>query len=848
MAGSSIKDFFSKPRVQWTVVIVLIVIFLLVIFLAVNALRGNKPISPTEVVGTPNETVYAILTGTAYASEHFPSTWTVTPTGTYIPTPTLTITPTVTQTSVATATIYMTPTRTVTKTKTATTRPSATLVRTRTKTPTITKTPTTYGKLTISKLPAAQTIGSGGTALFTITISNPGPVLVTTLQVFDTRSPDCARTFPSLAVGASVSYTCSKTGVTATFTNQISVMGRNNTHKDVWAVASANVTVSTAHPHIILAKTVFPTTYNNLGESLNYTYLATNDGNVPLTNVTISDPKLPAFSCTPSQPAVLAVGATLSCSAAHTVTLSDLDSGSFADNATVSGTPPSGPVVTAAVSNTASAVQNPAISLAKNASTPTYSTLGQSIDYTLIATNSGNVTLTSVSISDPTLGALVCTQPVTLAPAATLSCTASHLVTQADLDSGSFANTASTIGTPPVGSPVTGTADRTVTAVQTPALTLAKVMTGSPYSLVGDVLNYSLTATNSGNVTLTNVSIVDLKLGSLTCTQPVTLSPTVALVCSGSHTVDQNDLDFGAYFNTALASGTPPVGSVLTATDSKTALASSRPDRIAESVDTDADGEHEIAMFNLAGGAQVVINLSGTDMHLGGWSPLGDWLVYDTGSTGHINKIRPDGTYNSTIPNLPAGNNSQPSWSPDGNWIVFVNTAGSQTDLYKIHPDGTGVARLTNDTVVESNPSWLSSNEILFVGDGGVSGNNEIYILVVNPLGSPTQLITFGTAGLNSSPFVSPSGTTIVFARNPGGAGWDTWTANVDGSSPAVATGSLNTSNAEQMPSWSRDGGNFLFISDRAVPGTFQLYYGTSAGVTLIPDGFSNELNPRWMP
>ena len=75
---------------------------------------------------------------------------------------------------------------------------------------------------------------------------------------------------------------------------------------------------------------------------------------------------------------------------------------------------------------------------------------------------------------------------------------------------------------------------------QSPALTLDKTVTSTgPYDSVGDVIDYLLVATNTGNVTLHNVSIVDPKLGTLTCTptQPATLAPAATLSCTGSHTV-----------------------------------------------------------------------------------------------------------------------------------------------------------------------------------------------------------------------------------------------------------------------------------------------------------------------
>ena len=44
------------------------------------------------------------------------------------------------------------------------------------------------------------------------------------------------------------------------------------------------------------------------------------------------------------------------------------------------------------------------------------------------------------------------TSPATLAPGASLSYTATYVVTQADIDAGGLSNTATVVGTPPSGS------------------------------------------------------------------------------------------------------------------------------------------------------------------------------------------------------------------------------------------------------------------------------------------------------------------------------------------------------------------------------------------------------------
>ena len=63
------------------------------------------------------------------------------------------------------------------------------------------------------------------------------------------------------------------------------------------------------------------------GETINYTLTARNDGNVGLSGVVISDPRLPLLTCTPSQPANLAPTQTLVCSGSYVVQQADLDAG-----------------------------------------------------------------------------------------------------------------------------------------------------------------------------------------------------------------------------------------------------------------------------------------------------------------------------------------------------------------------------------------------------------------------------------------------------------------------------------------------------------------------------------------
>src|SRR6185503_5112199 len=113
---------------------------------------------------------------------------------------------------------------------------------------------------------------------------------------------------------------------------------------------------------------------------------------------------------------------------------------------------------------------------------------------------------------------LVCTPAngSSLAPGASLNCTASHTITQADIDAGSFFNAACVDdgedGAEEACDDVTTPAD------QNPHLSISKVATEQSYDEVGDVINYSIIATNDGNTTLASVTVTDPNASGLTCT------------------------------------------------------------------------------------------------------------------------------------------------------------------------------------------------------------------------------------------------------------------------------------------------------------------------------------------
>jgi len=52
-----------------------------------------------------------------------------------------------------------------------------------------------------------------------------------------------------------------------------------------------------------------------------------------------------------------------------------------------------------------------------------------------------------------------------------------------------------------------------------------------------------------------------------------------------------------------------------------------------------------------------------------------------------------------------------PSWSPDGNWILFEGWLDGRYDAYVVHADGTGLANVTHDPYAAFQPVWVRTPE-----------------------------------------------------------------------------------------------------------------------------------------
>ena len=328
----------------------------------------------------------------------------------------------------------------------------------------------------------------------------------------------------------------------------------------------------------------------DVGDTVAYAFSVTNTGNVDLTNVTISDPKLPSLTCTPV--ATLAVGATspIACVSGnvYTLTAADVSAGSTTNVATATGTAPPNTcatppcTVTGTGTSTVPTAPNSGITVTKLADTGVLPAAGGVINYTILVENTGKSALSNVNVIDPVAGVVTCTggNPIpTLAVNGSVTCSASYTVTPADVTAGSKTNVATATGTAPPNTcatppcTVSGSGTTTVSAASsTPAISVVKRASPTTAGVIGQVIDYTIVGSNTGNVTLTNVSISDTKIAALTCipVAPATLLVGETITCTGSYTLTAADAAFGSVTNIATGAGTPPSGPPVTGTGTAT--------------------------------------------------------------------------------------------------------------------------------------------------------------------------------------------------------------------------------------------------------------------------------------
>ncbi len=152
-----------------------------------------------------------------------------------------------------------------------------------------------------------------------------------------------------------------------------------------------------------------------------------------------------------------------------------------------------------------------------------------------------------------------------------------------------------------------------------------------------------------------------------------------------------------------------------------------------------------------------------------------------------------------------------PSWSPDGERLLFASDRDGNSEIYLVNRDGSELTRLTENSTADASPSWAPSGD-RFVFESDRDGTNALWIQELES-GKAKRLLSDPSPEL--VPDWSPDGRWIAFMSQRSGNA-DLYRVAVEGGTVERLT--TNTYR-DVWPRYSADGGLLVFFSRRATHG-----------------------------
>ena len=315
------------------------------------------------------------------------------------------------------------------------------------------------------------------------------------------------------------------------------------------------------------------------GTTLTYSFKISNDGNIPINGVSIDDGLHGLSSISidwHGHDGTIPAGSSVTGTATYKVTQEDVDAGKVDNSATASGTDAHGGRFSKTSTVSTKIERTGKLETVKSVDaeslTGDRAKAGTVLTYTVTVRNTGNVTLRNVTCDDSMreIGRIPLNR-TELAPGGVASGTATHTVTQADVDAGTVVNSASSSADSPDSSKVVSNRSTVSTNIESlPQLTVVKTASRTHIPAdeerVGEVIPYSLTVSNTGNVTVSGIELEDaLAAKSLKVdwggNAGHTLAPGQSVPASASYAISDTDVNRGIVENIAQAVGKAPNGS-----------------------------------------------------------------------------------------------------------------------------------------------------------------------------------------------------------------------------------------------------------------------------------------------
>ncbi|CAM9848254.1 unnamed protein product, partial [Discosporangium mesarthrocarpum] len=299
------------------------------------------------------------------------------------------------------------------------------------------------------------------------------------------------------------------------------------------------------------------------GDTITYEINVKNTGNTRLSSVVVGDTLFSEddLICTPdlssatsvflpdSDPNSLPVG----CTAKLVVTAAHMDTGNITSTADVIAAKPDGSFLFRNVTIETLVEQLGEISISLSCSWEGengggYPEPGQNVDCIISIENSGTITLNTLGVIEST-GAAKCDIPDILGQGESFQCRSSIQLQQADINSGGVSMTAQATGFEPNGDLVKVETAWDQGLESNPKVELGIIAAWQDLNYTGtmgyadsqELIFYSYTIRNTGNVDLTRMSLSDADV-NLDCNASTTLGASAQITCKGSYYLSWADI------------------------------------------------------------------------------------------------------------------------------------------------------------------------------------------------------------------------------------------------------------------------------------------------------------------
>lgn len=236
------------------------------------------------------------------------------------------------------------------------------------------------------------------------------------------------------------------------------------------------------------------------------------------------------------------------------------------------------------------------------------------------------------------------------------------------------------------------------------------------------------------------------------------------------------------------------------------------------------------------------------------WAPDGRWLVFESGwrSEHDLYRVDRDGGGLRRLTDNPEGN-FQPAVSPRGSAIAFLSSRDHGAELYRMQPDGSTARRLTHTPKDEWAPAWAPDASLLsFLSDR--DGADRIYLM--RPDGARVRRLSaedLNPATVEEPPTWSPRGLRLAYTlrRSNQPARLRVVTLANDGrggragSTTEVA---LPAGASAAAPAFSPDGAYLAFtVTQPGAAAQLYLARADGSGATALTQKGSGCAEPRWI-